>query len=113
MEKFICDRCNGKGRIPSNVDGGRETCTKCFGDGELNWLERIFGKTPPVLRRLNGNWTIKTEKDLTDLYSVDLQSEIVDVISKKITEDIDKEILNELIEKGQTNYGKRIHVPEM
>jgi len=38
MEYYICDKCNGSGRIK------KFCCPKCKGEGKLNWLEQIFGK---------------------------------------------------------------------
>ena len=35
-----CDRCNGEG-----IENNLRLCGKCFGVGELNWIEAIFGKS--------------------------------------------------------------------
>jgi len=35
---MICDKCNGEGF------GVLDLCNKCFGSGEVNWVENVFGK---------------------------------------------------------------------
>lgn len=38
---MICDKCDGSGLSKDN----REIeCSNCFGTGELDWIENIFGK---------------------------------------------------------------------
>jgi DnaJ-class molecular chaperone len=45
-----CDKCNGEGfgdwEIKDNYKV-RIACRKCFGSGEIDWLENIIGKEPP------------------------------------------------------------------
>lgn len=40
MDVFICDGCKGFGFNENHL------CMKCYGTGELTWLEIIFGKPP-------------------------------------------------------------------
>lgn len=60
MKKYKCDICEGSGQTKQfnkiciqDIEGGYNPCyeipfvyrcTKCGGTGELNWVERIFGK---------------------------------------------------------------------
>jgi len=43
---MICDKCNGKGYIGYHNKKDKSydtvTCTKCYGQKELDWLENIF-----------------------------------------------------------------------
>jgi hypothetical protein len=43
-----CQKCNGNGYCKGpNVEWNfttTYTCTKCFGVGKIDWLEKIFGK---------------------------------------------------------------------
>jgi hypothetical protein len=43
--KVTCDHCYGRKyyRIYSSLEE-YEPCPKCLGSGELDWLERLFGK---------------------------------------------------------------------
>lgn len=51
MDKYICDKCSGKGYISkiSNISGwwwtSKGPCPKCKGFKELDWIEQIKGKT--------------------------------------------------------------------
>ena len=44
---YKCDKCDGTGIIEvEKLDGWTimDTCPKCKGYKELNWIERIFGR---------------------------------------------------------------------
>jgi len=47
MEEYICDVCNGTGKIFDELDKSGSVswtiCNKCQGEKKLNWLENIFG----------------------------------------------------------------------
>jgi hypothetical protein len=50
-----CDECDGTGYVPIAPDRPQtQTCRKCWGTGQLTWLEKIFGKEPPP--QLFGTW---------------------------------------------------------
>lgn len=46
--EYLCEPCNGWGRI-INEDGTLRTlyvqCPRCLGDGKLDWIENIVGKS--------------------------------------------------------------------
>jgi DnaJ-class molecular chaperone len=50
--EVFCSKCKGRGlvpnrgrRFPSPMTAAKYlTCDKCFGDGKLDWIERITGK---------------------------------------------------------------------
>ena len=45
--KITCSRCKGRGwefiKIIKDITG-RVPCTKCLGEGKLDWVENIVGK---------------------------------------------------------------------
>lgn len=45
-EEF-CPKCDGKGRIKTNrfnQEGKYLKCSKCNGDGKIDWVEKAVGK---------------------------------------------------------------------
>ncbi len=44
--EMICDKCNGKGIIPPKLNSNAwpSICTKCQGDGKVDWISNIMGK---------------------------------------------------------------------
>ena len=45
----ICNRCDGTGKINSATWGFQQVCTKCWGEGKLDWIENVVGKQQPYL----------------------------------------------------------------
>lgn len=46
-----CDECGGEGILPKDPEwenglGPIKLCKKCLGSGQLDWIERVVGKTP-------------------------------------------------------------------
>lgn len=42
---YICERCNGSGKVFDEVETGERMCYRCYGEGKLNWIENVFGKS--------------------------------------------------------------------
>ncbi len=45
--EFTCDRCGGNGcdpEQPQELEIIGKTCTKCNGDGIVDWVEKAVGK---------------------------------------------------------------------
>jgi DnaJ-class molecular chaperone len=62
-----CDKCEGSGYQKSNYKSNNECgysklCTKCRGDGKLDWVEAVVGKRPY-------NLDFITDIDITSLYA--------------------------------------------
>jgi DnaJ-class molecular chaperone len=76
-----CKKCNGKGEVDKPftfMNGGKHieahiphVCSKCLGDGHLDWVENITGKKMSDLEKKNeelkkalaaGNWKITSGK---------------------------------------------------
>lgn len=50
MEYYICESCNGTGKVQvkgMSSDGSTTvmTCYDCNGEGKLNWIENVLGKS--------------------------------------------------------------------
>jgi len=57
-----CKECNGKGTKLIREFKLFETCKKCHGDGEFNWLDKILGKRTEFYDKcLRNNLTILVE----------------------------------------------------
>lgn len=64
-EKF-CRKCNGEGVVSNRSKNFRPlpitaakylTCSKCFGDGKLDWVEQVTGKALSTMEGKNGTYT--------------------------------------------------------
>ena len=42
--EMICPKCNGTGVYYNKYDISTFTCSKCLGEGKLDWIENIVGK---------------------------------------------------------------------
>jgi RecJ-like exonuclease len=91
--EMLCNKCNGSGDDPfSNTF--TTTCPKCRGAGKVDWLENILGKK----RILRGTFSYD------DTAYMKIPNEIMDEMGKRIAEDIDKEILESILQSAeQTN----------
>lgn len=105
---IICPKCKGHCFVDAEGDVDWKTewevqCNKCWGAGKLDWIERIMGKPDPnPCRTLKGNWTMEMNEDITTLYDINLDSEILDALSKELAEKIDEEIIGNIIEFSVT-----------
>jgi DnaJ-class molecular chaperone len=44
--EVLCDNCNGSGESLFPYQALKKECTKCQGDGKLDWVEAVVGKKP-------------------------------------------------------------------
>ena len=98
---MVCPKCKGDGWLTGKNDW-EYTCNKCYGAGKLDWIERIMGKAPPEPRTLNANWTMEMEEDITCLYGIDLNQDIVEAMSTELANEIDQEIIENIVEFSVT-----------
>lgn len=111
--EVICDQCKGTGHPNNNkIDYNSRfyfvpptVCDKCNGVGKLDWIENIVGKQP---RMLSANWSVdfSTAEQLYGPKSADME-EVINQMSKKIADDIDKEII-EGITNGTGTWGSNL-----
>lgn len=71
--EYFCPKCKGKGKIKLKNQKTSLQCSKCYGYGKLDWVEKVMGKKLP-----------HTKEWLTDR------------LAENIKNEIDKEIFNEL-----------------
>jgi hypothetical protein len=55
-------------------------------------------KLSAITRQISAEWTIPFEQDLKALYDLDLQTELVNIIGEQIAIEIDRQIIDELIQ---------------
>jgi len=100
IKEFKCNYCNGTGYIFTEPDKSRNSykrnCPKCYGAGTLDWIEIIVGKRKPKPRTLKSSWDIDVLEQLNCVFGHDL----ADNIAQQIADDIDKMIMDELLDKG-------------
>ncbi len=91
--EIICDECNGAGKITDRrfvnleSDPYVKRCPKCHGDGKLDWVENIVGKTDDFQ---TFNWRIN-ETELDTQFK-----DWVDASGKAIADSVDKDIIEKL-----------------
>ena len=54
-------------------------------------------------RQITGEWTVQMEQDARQLFDLDIQSELVNVVGEQIAIDIDSEIITALINANTTS----------
>jgi len=59
--EVVCSKCNGKRQIKTDKPPWwrlnfkeLEICSKCWGDGKLDWIENVIGKKKPYLGYSSG-----------------------------------------------------------
>ena len=57
MDEHGCDKCLGLGIIKHESSDISITCEKCHGDGKLDWLEMVCGKSGHYFK----SWKIDLE----------------------------------------------------
>jgi hypothetical protein len=80
LGETICSQCEGSGKEKTWESGGyviTPECPKCLGVGKFDWIERIMGKPNRFYSSMEG-W--------------------VDELSKDIAYEIDKEIIESVIQ---------------
>lgn len=92
--EYICPDCGGTGiNNQSKVHKSMaSSCFTCWGSGKLDWIEMIRGKKAPF-KTLSANWTLEVDQDMTALFDVDVEKEIVDVLAEQIAKDVDKQLI--------------------
>lgn len=112
-EKYKCNKCNGEGKYyhcNKNMQARLMRCNECGGDGYLDWVENVVGKSPKLLE---ASWDTSSFIDIkTSRVAVCharqhgkskfleaqklVDREIIQVMSNKIANHIDRLIMDEL-----------------
>jgi hypothetical protein len=98
--EMICDKCEGTGEGDSNWS----RCKKCLGAGKVDWIENAMGGKPTkesnfisidASSMYSSTLTISSAKDMK-IGELTLDDYIKDVLAKKMAEEIDKILLEQL-----------------
>ena len=100
---IVCDQCKGIGHPNNNkIDynssyyfNSPHVCDKCNGTGKLDWIEAIVGKHKS--KQFKVNWSTSEQ-----LYGHDINPIGMEKLSKQIADDIDKQILEGIINGTKT-----------
>ena len=99
--ELICDKCEGRGSIPSiqNPQTMASTCSKCLGAGKVDWVENILGKKPPPMSATSSSWANSTSGH-------GIPQSFLDEASKKLADEIDMEIMGCIIKEAEQSKNK-------
>lgn len=93
--EMVCDRCNGTGNFPVSDDGQNcAICSKCWGEGKVDWIENIMGRKIPMS-------SSSSQSNGPSMSS--MSSDAVDAMSMVLANEIDKEILESCIATAEQN----------
>ena len=100
--EILCNECGGRGSIPikreEEFGGLTSRCQKCQGEGKLDWVSYIMGKPKPAEFSFSSSSTSSWSGSSGGVNgSSPVIKKAVDAMAKKLAEDIDKEILDTLI----------------
>lgn len=103
---MICDKCDGRGSFTVNHELGR-LCPKCQGAGKVDWIENIVGKKPKPFMGSSSyaTWSTGMSSSGTGIspsFTI-IDDVILNECSKKIAEQIDKEILECYMNEWEQN----------
>lgn len=81
--EIICPKCKGTGGIDDGYSDEDliKTCSKCFGDGKLDWIELAMGKP----------------SRMKSYFAHDFSQSMIDAIGEQIAKEIDNEIIETII----------------
>jgi hypothetical protein len=99
--EMICDKCEGTGEGDSNW----VKCKKCLGEGKVDWIENAMGgkpnKQPGFIfidssSMMSSTLTVASAKDMK-IGDLALDDYIKNVVAKKMAEEMDKILLEQLV----------------
>ncbi len=107
--ELICDKCDGKsGSVngkPSDslTNAAWVRCSKCQGTGKVDWVENIVGKVQADDMfggySLGGTYSVGSDA----LNPNGIHDDALDIWSKQIADEIDKEILESITNEVEQN----------
>lgn len=111
--EMICDKCEGTGedssQSASSVYSFTRFCKKCLGTGKVDWVENAMGKKPnkesnfiTIDSSAMMSNTISSQLSLSSGENMKIGNETLDeyiknVVAKKMAEEIDKILLEQLV----------------
>lgn len=111
--EVICPTCNGSS-FSQSYPG---FCSKCKNRGKVYWIDKmIYKPLPPIsfetktikdmTKTLKASWTMETAQDMKALFGLDMEREVIDIISSNMADDIDNEFVHNMrsiLKKCKTN----------
>jgi DnaJ-class molecular chaperone len=87
--EYICDKCNGRGSLPTRNPDVVTKCPKCNGKKKLDWIENIVGvtKNKPKETDVIDQWTKVVAEQMAEKLDKDL---IKTILSGQSTDEKDK-----------------------
>jgi len=100
-DQFICDKCNGTGCVPSEINPHEmaSICQKCQGDGWVDWISNITGKPPRYLYTSAGTSMSSSSAYGASTSGYGVPNFIVDKMAEDLAKKIDEEILKVVVEQ--------------
>lgn len=77
--EYLCDKCNGRGSLPTRNPDVVTKCPKCHGKKKLDWIENIIGVTKNKPEQL------------------DVMKEWVKVAANEFAKKVDEDIIHDLL----------------
>jgi len=77
-ETYLCDKCNGKGNIPTKNPDVVKVCPKCHGKKELDWIENVVGVTKiksftdiqqEIIEQMGDDMVKKVDEEMMKMYT--------------------------------------------
>jgi len=68
-----------------------------------NSTDYINGARRSERRKLKGNWSMKIQEDMQCLYDIDVEKEMINILSEQIQAEIDKELLDDMVTTAKGN----------
>jgi hypothetical protein len=105
--EMICDKCEGTGK-ESNTSASTlysRFCKKCLGSGKVDWVDNAMGGKKPTVGEfifigsrdmMSSTLTVASGKDMK-IGELTLDDYIRDVMAKRMAEEIDKILLEQLV----------------
>lgn len=98
--------------VEDNTHTLRFRCHASLEENQINAKTQFTVDKIPlraILRQISGEWTIPFEQDMKALYSLDAQGELVGFIGEQIALEIDREIIDDLLQSNYTFNSAATH----
>ena len=96
--EMVCDKCEGGGKSWIYTT----PCSKCQGEGKVDWIENIVGRKPELIDTSGSNNVfIGHNAGLSKMTGSD--NVITNALAQKLANKIDQEIMETLVAESEQN----------